>query len=128
MSQAFLNRVRSDAAFFSSGEAASSCVFTAPNSVTVTVDAIHNKIGRKLDTATGMIINTKNASIVVAESVLLTADPLYPVRDSNEEVDMNGHFIDVADNSGVTKYYIVKETIPDEFLGLITLMLGDRAV
>lgn len=126
MSQEFLNIARSDAAFFSAGEAASSCLFTATNSLTVTVDAIHNKIGRKLDTATGMVVNTKNASVVVAESVLLAANPSYPVRDSNEEVSMNGHFIDVADNSGVTKLYVVKETIPDEFLGLITLMLGDR--
>lgn len=127
MSQAFLNRVRSDAARLSAGEAASSCAFTAPNNVSVTVEAIHNKIGRKLDTASGMIINTKNASVVVAESVLLAANANYPVRNSDEEVDMNGHFIDVADNSGVVKLYIVKETIPDEFLGLITLMLGDRS-
>ena len=44
---------------------------------------------------------------------------------SIEEVDLIQHKVNFADSTGVVKNYIVRENIPDENLGLITLWLGD---
>lgn len=124
MSTEFLNLVRADAAAFVSGEAASECVFTSRSGPTATVQATANKIGRRADPSTGLVENVISASIVVAESVLLTANAAYPIRNGEGKVFMNGDLVNVADNSGVVKNYIVAETIADETVGLITLMLG----
>ncbi len=100
----------------------SSATFIARTGETATIVVINNTIGRKLDSNTGLIINGKNASVVFAESAM----PLsYPIRNSSGAVSMIGDRISVPDSTGVIKDYIVQENIPDESVGLITLLLGN---
>lgn len=104
---------------------------TAPNDETATVKGYATKHHIKLDTNSGQVINSKNASVVISEANILAANPNYPVRisDSNDrfyqEVKMINHLVSVADSSGITKNYICSENMADEALGLITLMLED---
>lgn len=97
-------------------------VFTARTGETATIYCIPNKIGRKLETNTGMIINTKNPSVVFSEANMPTD---YPVRNDDGEVAMIGDRVTMADSTGIQKEYIVQQNIPDETIGLITLILGD---
>lgn len=115
-----------DVAAISAGEFSTQITLTATSGETATVNALDNNIGRKVNNDTGMIVNTKNASVVVSEVNILAANPLYPVRGADNEVRMLGHtvaYLDAA--SGITWNYIVKENPPDGTVGLITLLLGD---
>lgn len=74
----------------------------------------------------GNQVNTKNVHITIDEQALMTLG--YPVRTNKkgiEEVDLIQHKVNFADSTGVVKNYVVRENIPDENLGLITLWLGD---
>jgi hypothetical protein len=70
----------------------------------------------------GAPINAKNAHICVDEEKLEAGG--YSVR-VNEEVQLIGHKVEVKDNSGILKKYIIKENFPNETLGLIVCVLGD---
>ncbi len=111
-----------DTQAISEGVFSSSVSFTAVSGETCTVQALANKIGRKISDE-GVLVNSKNATVVVHENTLTNAG--FPVRNSQNEVAMNGTLVSVNDSSGVSKNYIVLETISDESVGLITLMLGD---
>lgn len=99
--------------------------FIATTGETAQIYAPGNEIGRKIDSGTGVIVNSKNASIVFSEMVLLAANPDYPVRNAGKEISMVGHRISFPNSTGEVKNYIVQETPPDETVGLITLLLGD---
>lgn len=71
----------------------------------------------------GNQVNTKNARATIDEDVLVAN--AYPVRNAKGEVSMIGHLISFADSSKVIKTYRVRESFPDETLGLIVLTLGD---
>ena len=71
----------------------------------------------------GTVMNGKNAHINIVESQL--SDLNYPVRDSNGEVNLINHVVNVADSSGVIKRFIIKENHPSETFGLIVCILGD---
>ena len=94
---------------------------TAPTAETITVKGLNTKhhTGFALD---GVRVNTKTASVAVAEAFLVAP---YPVRNANGEVAMLNHKVDVKDSTGNLKNYIVRECFPDEELGLIVLILGD---
>ena len=98
-----------------------SVTLTAPNGVTVTVDAYHAKHHTTVSLE-GKIVNGQMAHIAVSEALLVSP---YPVRNSEDEVDMVEHLVDVKDSTGVVKNYIIKEVFPDEAIGLIVLILGD---
>jgi len=78
----------------------------------------HNSIG-----SDGLPINSKNAHVSFVESDL--TDKGLTVRDSNKEINLRNWRVSFADSSGVVKNYIIKETFPDETLGLIVCILGD---
>lgn len=67
--------------------------------------------------------NTKNARATIDEDVLVANS--YPVRNLKGEVDLIGHLVSFKDSSGELRHYRVRETFPDETLGLIVLTLGD---
>lgn len=102
-----------------------SVLLTAITGETATVYAPGNNIGRKMDSGMGIVVNVKNSNVVVHENNILAANPDYPVRNDDGEVSMIGHLVSYVDNSGVTFDYIVQENIPDQTVGLITLLLGD---
>jgi len=94
---------------------------TAPSGETVTVDAYHAKHHTTVSEE-GNIINGQMAHIAVSEALLVSP---YPVRNSENEVDMVEHLVNVADSTGVVKKYIIEQVFPDEAIGLIVLILGD---
>tara|TARA_R110000851_G_scaffold173886_2_gene320158 strand:+ start:23 stop:406 length:384 start_codon:yes stop_codon:yes gene_type:complete len=71
----------------------------------------------------GVPINSKNAHICIDEDVLTLNN--YPFRNSDGDVSLKGHKVNVKDSSGTLKNYIIKEWFPDETLGLIVCILGD---
>lgn len=75
----------------------------------------------------GNQVNTKNVHVTIDEDALIKLG--YPVRSDKkknlEEVDLIGHKVSFKDSSQILKNYEVRENIPDENLGLITLWLGD---
>ena len=108
-----------------------SILLTAPTLETATLNGYATKHHLKLDSASGQVVNSKNASVVVAELNVLAANPLYPIRGTNpslpnyQEVSFIGHLVEVSDSSGVTKKYTCSENFADEACGLITLVLED---
>lgn len=110
-----------DAKMITEGPFSSVINITSTTEAVISVKALGNNIGRKLNTDTGMIVNSTNASVVVSESSIPYD---FPVRNSEGLVTMLGYLIDFKDNTGTVYNYIVQENIPDRTLGLITLILG----
>lgn len=96
----------------------------SPDSKVAEVSGIHAKHHLGIDTNTLLPINTKTASVGIAENLLTEVG--YPVRNENGEVDLEKHKVDIIDSTGEVKLYVVREWYPDEMLGLIVLILGSR--
>lgn len=88
----------------------------------VTVQGIHVKHNFGIDQE-GNQINTKTAHVTVSEEVLKDAG--YEIRNSESEVDLNGHLISAKDSTGKLWQYAVQAWFPDEALGLIRITLED---
>lgn len=74
----------------------------------------------------GNQVNTKNVHCTIDENALISLG--YPVRSNKkgiQEVDLLQHRVNYKDSTGELKNYIVRENMPDENLGLITIWLGD---
>lgn len=96
---------------------------TPPNSTTSSiVKALAIKHHNSINTD-GLPINAKNVHISLVEGDLTALN--YTVRNSSGEVSLRNHRVSYADSTGVVKNYIIKETFPDETIGLITCILGD---
>lgn len=93
----------------------------APTLETITINGIHTKHHLGIDTD-GNMVNSKKASIAFSESLLIAP---YPVRNTNKEVDLLNHLINVKDSTGIVKNYIVQQWFPDETIGLIVCILED---
>jgi hypothetical protein len=70
----------------------------------------------------GLPVNSINVHVSIIESDLIALS--YTVRNAAGEVDLRNHRASFADANGTTKNYIIKETMPDETVGLITCILG----
>lgn len=68
-------------------------------------------------------VNSKNAHICIDESDI--TDKNYIVRNSDGEVNLLSHKVQVSDNTGEIKKYLIKEHFPNETLGLIICVLED---
>lgn len=90
--------------------------------VTMEVVGLHTKHYLGVDTD-GNIVNSKNAHIAISESNLSG----YPVRNAKGEVAMRGHLARCKDSTGTEKTYKIEQTLPDETVGLIVIILGDYA-
>lgn len=89
---------------------------------TITIQGWATKHWINFDTD-GNAANTKNAHITVSEDELLKLG--YPVRNSDNEIDLKNHKIIVKDSSGLHKKYVIIEHHTNETLGLISCILGD---
>ena len=98
-----------------------SMTVTDPNGFSVTVAGLHTKHFYNVD-AEGALISSKNAHISISEKSL--TDLSYPVRDEKGEVNIRGHFVDVADSTGLVKQYVINTAMPNETIGIITCILG----
>jgi len=82
----------------------------------------HTKHHRQF-TEDGSTISSKIASIAVTESKF---DALgFVIRNEDGEVDIKSYRVKAADSTGGIKEYVVRESYPDEQLGLIVLILAD---
>ncbi|MDD5013660.1 MAG: hypothetical protein PHW73_00980 [Atribacterota bacterium] len=95
---------------------------TINSNTSLTIQGIYAKHHNSIATD-GTPVNSKLTRISFAESSLILAN--YPVRNTNGEVSMLRHKIDFVDSTGILKHYIIKETFPDETVGVITCILGD---
>lgn len=103
-------------------EFGSPIVFVAPGGQTVTINGRTNKIHIKFD-YDGTPVNGKNATITVAEKAMVDAG--YIIRNANGEVDLYNHKVSWVDSTGASATYSIKQTFPDESIGLIVCILGD---
>ncbi len=97
-------------------------VLTAPTLQTITINGLHSKHHLGIDSE-GNRVNAKNAHVSFSEKAL--ADLSYPVRNIHGEINLKGHKVNVADSSGVVKFYKIKEWYPSETTGLIVCILDD---
>jgi hypothetical protein len=121
------NIIKRDAKFIvnNGGYQVDISITTKDKSQTVDITGWAVKVVGFFDTD-GNQVNAKNVHCTIDEQTLI--DLGYPVRSSRkgiEEVDLIGHFVSFKDSSGQLKNYMVRENLPDENLGLITIWLGD---
>jgi hypothetical protein len=98
---------------------------TPNNSMTINITGWAVKHYYSFDTD-GNQVSSKNARITIDEDVLTAKG--YPFRTSKKgipEVDLQRHIVSFADSSGAVCNYTVTQSLPDENLGLIVLILGD---
>lgn len=95
----------------------------APNGQQAVLRGIHTKHFLGID-AEGKEVSDKKASVAISERNITTANANYPVR-NNGEVNLMGHLVSAPDSTGTVKNYIVRTWLPDEFLGLIVIILTD---
>lgn len=88
-----------------------------------TMRGLHTKHHLGINQDSGQRVNTKNASVTVSERFFTQNG--YPLRDANNEVNMNGHQVAVKDSTGKICTYIIREWYPDETLECIVCILGD---
>lgn len=101
--------------------------FTTPDgSIELDVVGIEAKIHLAYDLDTGKEINAQKAYISVSEKFFIDAN--YPVRNAAGKVNMKKHKVDYIDSTGTMCYFEVLENLPDETIGLISFVLGDRKV
>lgn len=97
--------------------------FISPDGlITATINGIHTKHHLNVDTE-GNAVNAKKATISVSEKFLIDAG--YPVRNSSNEVSLNGHRIKAKDSTGILCDYILLSIFPNETIGLLTCILED---
>lgn len=123
MSGELLTKARLDARKIMMGEFSEDILLSTPDgSLAITSKGLASKHHVNFDTD-GLPVNSKNAHICLDENDL--ASKGYVVRDSQSEVNLINHRVDVKDSTGLIKKYVIKETFPDETLGMITCILGD---
>ena len=105
------------------GNANSSILITTPGgTISKTLLGLAVKIHAGFDDM-GKIVSSKTARVTLSEQKLTALG--YPVRDSNNEVNLINHRVTWADVSGTVWTYVIKENYPDETLGNIVCQLVD---
>lgn len=118
-----LNKAKNDwNRFLTNGGFAVEATLTPAGGQPVSVNCLAMKHHNSVDTD-GMPINSKNVHASFSESNLTGLG--LNVRDTNGEVNMRNWILTYPDSSETDKSYIVKETMPDETVGIIVCILGD---
>ena len=99
-------------------------LLTAPTGETALIVGLHSKHHLGINTD-GQRVNSKNAHVCFSESVVFTANPLYPIRDASGEVNLKKHRVTAKDSTETDKIYIIDEWYPSETVGVIVCILGD---
>lgn len=115
-----LDRAISDVSRFTQAGFAVDLVFTAPTAEVASVRGLASKHRISVNPEDGLPINSPNIHVSVVESVLLTANALYPTRNANNEITLRRHRVLY---NGIV--YEVGENFPDETLGLIVCILNE---
>ena len=120
-----VDRAREDAKriITNSNEWGVEIILTTPdNSTSLTLNGLHTKHSISFDTD-GNEVKGRNSHVNLVESVLI--DNSYPYKNNDDEVMLRNHKVRVADSKGLEIEYIIREFLPDEFLGVIVCILGD---
>lgn len=96
----------------------------APTGEIANIIGIHPKVHLGVNSE-GNVISTKQARATFSEKVLMNANPAYPLRNTDGNVNLDGHILTMADSTGVMHDYVAQTWIPDETIGIIVVMLGD---
>jgi hypothetical protein len=100
--------------------------FTNPdNTQTITVTGTASKHYMQFDFESGKNVNSQNAHVSVSEQVFISNN--YKIRNASGKVSMKKHRVSYVDSVGVSGSYEVIEAFPDEAIGLIVFILGERA-
>jgi hypothetical protein len=103
-----------------------SITFTTPDGVaSATVVGTASKHFMNFDFDSGKNVNSQNAHVSVSEAFLIAAN--YPVRNPAGNVNMKRHRVSYIDSTGVSGSYEILEQFPDQAIGLIVFILGNRA-
>lgn len=123
---ALLDRARADwARFTSEGGFEVEMTLEAPSLEIAVVKGLAMDHHIVID-SDGQVMNAKNSHATISESIISDANASYPIRNAAGRVDMKRHKVTYKDSTGVTKTHSVAETFPDETVGVITFILGDR--
>lgn len=97
----------------------------APTGETALIVGLHSKHHLGINTD-GTPVNSKNSHVSFSETVLMAANPLYPLRiGDKQEVSLKKHRVTVKDSTEVDKEYVITEFFPSETVGFIVCILGD---
>jgi len=97
--------------------------FTSTNGETVTVNCRTTKHHLDID-AEGKAARSRTVTATASEEDIAETNSSYPVRNASDEIQMANHEATVTDHRGVSDNFRVTESYPDEYLGLIVLILA----
>ena len=95
---------------------------TPPGGYPITVKGIAMKHHNSISTD-GLPINSENSHISIIESSLVEEG--FITRDAAGKVNLRNYIVEYCDATGIERKSIIKETMPDETLGLIVCILGN---
>ncbi len=61
----------------------------------------------------------KSMHIGFSEEALLASNSTYPLRNDDDEIDIDAHRVSFLDARGVERFYAVRNHYPDETVGMI---------
>jgi hypothetical protein len=108
-----------------SNEFGISITFTNPSDTqTIQVVGTASNHFMQFDFESGKNINSQNTHVTVSEQLFIDAG--YKIRNVDNKVSMKKHRVSWIDTTGVSGSYEVIEAMPDQSVGLIVFILGNR--
>jgi hypothetical protein len=106
------------------GEFTVQCTFTSLGVTpqTAVISGLFTEHHNSINTD-GLPVNSKNTRLTIVEASLTALG--YVTRSAQNRVSLTSHRVVIKDINGVNRSYVVKETLPDNHIGGITLILGD---
>jgi len=117
-----INRaIRDSKRFVTAGGFNVPITLTPPVGDNVTVEGIASRHHIEFD-QDGYPINSTNAHVLLSETAL--TDVGLTVRNSRDEVQLEGYIMEYTDGTGTLRKYKIVQTRPSETLGLIVCIMG----
>lgn len=91
---------------------------------TARIAGLHTDHSFKVDSE-GNTVNSNNIHCSCSEQLLIDAG--YPVRNGDDEVDMEDHYVTITNSTGVSNKYKIRQVFPDQRLGYLVFMLDQYA-
>ena len=108
-----------------SNEFGVSITFTNPDDTqTLVVTGTASNHFMQFDFESGKNINSQNTHVTVSEQLFINAN--YKLRNASGKLSVKKHKVSWIDSTGVSGTYEVIEAMPDQTIGLIVFILGNR--
>jgi len=99
--------------------------FTNPDDTqTIEVVGTASNHFMQFDLESGKNVNSQNTHVTVSEQLFINAG--YKIRNVAGKVSMKKHRVLWIDSTGISAAYEVLEAMPDQTVGLIVFILGNR--